>query len=195
MSFGRGVLCADAGGPYTGYAGEPFTVNEMIYGGTPPYTCHWDFGDGNTSDERHPTHTYYDIGTYDITFTVTDSEHNTSIDQTTINVTYGPPHVNIIKPDPGIYIANIKIISLDSRILIFGRITIKVNASHPVVGIDHVEFYIDGTLRATDTTPPYSWLWKDRFPLKGEHAHYLQVKAVSTVGTNAWQGWDLTKFF
>ena len=193
-AFGRGELRADAGGPYSGYAGEPFTVSEDIYGGSPPYTCHWDFGDGNTSTEQHPSHTYHAIGQYNLTFTVTDSEQNTSTDQTTINVTYGPPHVNIVKPEGGIYIANIKILPME-QVLIFGRITIKVDASHPVVSIDRVEFYIDGTLRANDTTPPYSYLWKDRFPLKGEHHHYLQVMAVSMVGTKAWQGFDLTKFF
>ena len=193
-AFGRGELRADAGGPYSGYAGEPFTVSEDIYGGSPPYTCHWDFGDGNTSTEQHPSHTYHAVGQYNITFIVTDSEQNTSTDQTTINVTYGPPHVNIVKPEGGIYIANIKILPME-QVLIFGRITIKVDASHPVVSIDRVEFYIDGTLRANDTTPPYSYLWKDRFPLKGEHHHYLQVMAVSMVGTKAWQGFDLTKFF
>jgi len=193
-AFGRGPLRAVAGGPYSADVGESFTVSENVYGGSPPYSYYWDFGDGNTSTERHPSHTYHAVGQYNITFTVTDIEQNTSTDQTTINITYGPPQVNIVKPDGGIYIANIKIILME-QVLIFGRITIKVDASHPVAGINRVEFYIDGTLRANDTTPPYSYLWKDRFPLKGEHHHYLQVMAVSTVGTKAWQGFDLTKFF
>jgi len=193
-AFGRGPLHVDAGGPYSAYAGEPFTVSENIYGGSPPYTCLWTFGDGTTSTDRHPSHTYMNIGQYNITFTVIDSEHNISTDHTTINITYGPPHVSITKPDGGIYFANIKILPWN-QVLIIGHITIKVDASHPVAGIDHVEFNIDGTLRAIDSTPPYTYLWKDRYPLKGQHAHYLQVKAVSTVGTNAWQGFDLTKFF
>ena len=33
----------------------------------------WDFGDGNTSDERNPAHHYTEIGTYDVTLTVTDN--------------------------------------------------------------------------------------------------------------------------
>lgn len=32
---------------------------------------HWDFGDGNTSHEEHPEHTYSDNGTYKITLTAT----------------------------------------------------------------------------------------------------------------------------
>ncbi|MEM8897737.1 MAG: PKD domain-containing protein [Bacteroidota bacterium] len=32
----------------------------------------WDFGDGNTSDEANPSHTYREAGTYAVTLTVTD---------------------------------------------------------------------------------------------------------------------------
>ncbi|MEM8960784.1 MAG: PKD domain-containing protein [Acidobacteriota bacterium] len=34
----------------------------------------WDFGDGVTSTESHPVHTYGSPGTYDVTLTVTDNE-------------------------------------------------------------------------------------------------------------------------
>jgi len=33
----------------------------------------WTFGDGATSDERNPVHTYADPGMYDISLTVTDN--------------------------------------------------------------------------------------------------------------------------
>lgn len=36
-------------------------------------TWHWDFGDGNTSDEQNPTHQYPNGGTFDVTLTVTDA--------------------------------------------------------------------------------------------------------------------------
>ncbi len=32
----------------------------------------WDFGDGNTSTDQNPTHTYQNAGTYDVTLTVTN---------------------------------------------------------------------------------------------------------------------------
>ena len=41
--------------------------------GQPPYEFHWDFGDESTSTEQNPTHIYDDPGTYEHTFTVTDS--------------------------------------------------------------------------------------------------------------------------
>jgi hypothetical protein len=37
----------------------------------------WDFGDGNTSTETNPHHTYTAVGTYDVTLTVTDNQGNT----------------------------------------------------------------------------------------------------------------------
>jgi len=35
---------------------------------------HWDFGDGETSSERHPLHTYAAPGVYTVTLTVTDND-------------------------------------------------------------------------------------------------------------------------
>lgn len=35
----------------------------------------WDFGDGNTSDEQNPTHTYGALGTYDVTLTTDDCSY------------------------------------------------------------------------------------------------------------------------
>ncbi len=36
----------------------------------------WDFGDGNTSDSRKPTHTFENPGTYNVTLEVTDDKNN-----------------------------------------------------------------------------------------------------------------------
>jgi PKD repeat protein len=41
--------------------------------GTPPLTCAWNFGDGTTSAEQNPSHTYASAGTYAVTLTVTNS--------------------------------------------------------------------------------------------------------------------------
>ena len=38
----------------------------------------WDFGDGETSTERHPIHVYTQVGTHDVTLTATDDEGSDS---------------------------------------------------------------------------------------------------------------------
>jgi len=61
-------------------------------GGTSPYSYHWDFGDGNTSDKKEPTHTFKTPGTYEVTITVTDNDSNTDTDRAaTVKVGIGPP--------------------------------------------------------------------------------------------------------
>jgi hypothetical protein len=69
-------LKAEAGGPYHGEIGERITFQGFASGGAEPYSWHWDFGDGKTSDLVNPTHVY-DTDTsrdYTVTLTVTDSE-------------------------------------------------------------------------------------------------------------------------
>lgn len=39
---------------------------------------HWDFGDGNSSDQQSPVHTFEEAGTYVVTLTVTDSDGSTT---------------------------------------------------------------------------------------------------------------------
>ena len=57
-------------------------------------TYEWDFGDGESSTEANPTHTYEEAGTYEVTLTVTD-EAGTTTDTVTVTVTdeaeCGPP--------------------------------------------------------------------------------------------------------
>ncbi len=58
-----------------GSGAPPLTVNftDQSQAGTNPITIwSWDFGDGQTSDEQHPTHTYNDAGKYTVKLTVSD---------------------------------------------------------------------------------------------------------------------------
>jgi len=45
--------------------------------GTPDYSWHWNFGDGETSNLQNPTHVYTSTGTYTITLKVTDGFYQT----------------------------------------------------------------------------------------------------------------------
>ncbi|WP_026318011.1 S8 family serine peptidase [Algicola sagamiensis] len=46
----------------------------------------WDFGDGNTSDQANPSHTYAEDGTYDVSLTVTDADGSTSTINRTVRI-------------------------------------------------------------------------------------------------------------
>ncbi len=58
--------------------------------GTGPFTYKWDFGDGQTSTEQNPSHTYATVGTYAVTLKVT-SDWATDDATTAITVTKATP--------------------------------------------------------------------------------------------------------
>lgn len=61
----------------------PLTVN---FSAEDNLTQSWDFGDGTTSTESNPTHTYQQLGQYTVTLQVTDTENITSTTGFNINV-------------------------------------------------------------------------------------------------------------
>lgn len=65
---------ANAGGPYTGFAGAPISFNGL--GSSDPdgdvLTYAWDFGDGGTSSGSNPSHAYGLAGSYSVSLHVTD---------------------------------------------------------------------------------------------------------------------------
>ncbi len=59
--------------PGVAEAGMPVLFSGQGSLGAPPYAYAWSFGDGGTSSEIDPSHTYATPGTYQVTLTVTDS--------------------------------------------------------------------------------------------------------------------------
>src|SRR5207253_680440 len=91
--------------PTSGYS--PLTVTFSSAGSADPeggaLTYFWDFGDGATSTQANPTHTYVQGGvrTFPATLTVTDPTNLSSA--ATVNVTVGskPPVATIVSPATG----------------------------------------------------------------------------------------------
>jgi hypothetical protein len=52
-----------------------FTL-QGVSGGIPPYSYLWEFGDGETSTDENPSHSYDDSGYYTVSLTVTDDRGN-----------------------------------------------------------------------------------------------------------------------
>ena len=58
--------------------GQNVHFNPRIAGGISPYSYEWDFGDGSTSTDVTPTHSYKSEGSYNVTLKVTDDKGQTS---------------------------------------------------------------------------------------------------------------------
>ena len=65
--------------------------------------------------------------------------------------------------------------------------TVSVTASaSDNVGVTKVEFYLDGALKSTDTTSPYSWSWDTTASANGSHSLVTKAyDAAGNVGTSA----------
>jgi outer membrane protein OmpA-like peptidoglycan-associated protein/opacity protein-like surface antigen len=61
-----------------------------VTGGCPPYTYLWDFGDGTTSTEQNPRHTYQTEGKYTSSVTVTDAKGNQAVGSFAVTATCPP---------------------------------------------------------------------------------------------------------
>ncbi|MDW3645963.1 MAG: PKD domain-containing protein [Bacteroidia bacterium] len=70
-----------------------FTENTAVFSLSTPTLYTWDFGDGNTSNQQNPTHTYVNRGLFDITLAVT--EDHGCVDSVTI-----PGGVVVTQPIP-----------------------------------------------------------------------------------------------
>ncbi|MTK64220.1 MAG: PKD domain-containing protein, partial [Methanobacterium sp.] len=83
---------------------SPLTVKFTDTSSNNPTSWLWDFGDGTTSTDENPTHTYSAVGNYTVTLMVSNSAGNSTLTQTNyINVFNGTaPSVNAT-PDQGIY--------------------------------------------------------------------------------------------
>jgi PKD repeat protein len=68
---GAGPVADFQGTPQSGMLPLAVTFQDMSTGN--PATWRWDFGDGSTSADRNPSHTYTKAGTYGVTLTVTNA--------------------------------------------------------------------------------------------------------------------------
>jgi len=73
---------ADAHGPYHGLVNQSIQFTGSAEGGTPPYTFHWSFGDGASSDDQNPLHAYTTAGNDTVKLTVHDADSVVASDTT-----------------------------------------------------------------------------------------------------------------
>lgn len=80
---------ANANGPYSADEGVSISFSSAGSNDTDGIIASylWDFGDGQTSTQQNPSHTYASSGTYNVTLTVTDNDGASDSDATTANIT------------------------------------------------------------------------------------------------------------
>jgi hypothetical protein len=77
----------DANGPYTGYVDESIDFFGTAEGDSSAYEWYWDFGDGESSEERNPSHIYTEPATYEVSLIVSDPETGRAgYDNTTVTI-------------------------------------------------------------------------------------------------------------
>ncbi|WP_162605479.1 PQQ-dependent sugar dehydrogenase [Jiangella ureilytica] len=84
----------------------PLTVDFSSAGSADPdegqtIGFHWDFGDGVTSTEANPTHTYTTRGDHEATLTVTDDTGRTGVTSVAVSVGNTAPDVRLLLPPDG----------------------------------------------------------------------------------------------
>jgi len=92
------------------------------------------------------------------------------------------PEIMPKKPLEGyLYINDREIIPLYLSTIIFGSITVEIDAWDNETGINRIEFYVDNVLKATDDKPPYQWIWDEEvFGL-----HEIKAIAYDNAGNSA----------
>jgi PKD repeat protein len=76
--------------PLEGDAALPVQFTDTSTGD--PTEWSWDFGDGGTSDEQNPVHTYFEAGLFTVNLTVTNSDRSDSEEKT--------DYINVSEPLP-----------------------------------------------------------------------------------------------
>ena len=108
-------------------------------------------------------------GSYQVTANIVDSGDTTR--GTSVNATYvvfadiTPPVVSLLSPLNGSTVS--------------GRVTITASASDDV-RVTKVDIWIDGALKATDTSAPYTLSWQTKRAARGQHR--IEAKAFDGAG-------------
>ena len=164
----------------------------------------WDWGDGELSgwlgpfasgqtSEAH--HTWDESGEFEIKVKAKDSNDAESYwsEPVQIIIENNPPNMEITQPLPNVlYFGNRPLLPFFAT-LIIGPIDITVDASDSISGMERVEFYIKGSLKKTDTSAPYVWLWRDI--TFGLNAYDIKVIAYDNAGNHADDTILVWKFF
>ena len=138
--------------------------------------------------------TYYDLGEGEYVFQVRAKNSMGVVDETpatrVFTVSVSPPVMEVVKPVNGFYVGGEKLFGFPF-IFAVGDIEVEVTASDES-GVEEVDFYVDGVLRARRIISPYVYTLDDIGFLR---EHVIKVVAVDGVGNQASKEFTLWKLF
>jgi PKD repeat protein len=76
--------------PKSGNVPLEVSFSSQVSGGVSPYSYRWSFGDGSSSSDQKPAHSYQKPGSYTATLTVIDNSGSQQSASVTVTVTYQP---------------------------------------------------------------------------------------------------------
>jgi len=124
-------------------------------------------------------------GTITVIINATDQNDDTSSGAGQIVADNSVPEIDVLRPLPGIYLWNSQRILPYAYPVVFGEMTVRIDATDLGSGIDKVEFYRtlypDSELMATIQQNPYEWLWDER----AFGFFKIKIIAYDTVGLNS----------
>jgi parallel beta-helix repeat protein len=107
-----------------------------------------------------------------------------------------PPAIKIQTPSNGVYFWGARLFSglFKKSTLIYGPITIEVQATDVQTGIERVEFLIDDSVTPvfTATQTPYSWLWSTHYLFMRKHT--IIVVAYDNAGNSNFDMLEVRKY-
>jgi len=91
-----------------------------------------------------------------------------------------PPLITILKPVQAFYLFNTRLFNCSLPIII-GALDIETEVTDAESGVQEVNFYVDGQLKATVLSAPYHWTLNERALL----GHSLKIEAIDHSGNKA----------
>ena len=166
----------------------------------------WEFGDGNTSTDQNPVHTYNGVGTFTISLTVTD-QFNSDIETKTDYITASPPLLIaefVGNPVSGDYplevtFTDISVGNADSWLWDFGDGNTSTIQNPVNTYLDEGEYTVSLMITdqyGSDTEIKTDYITVaaivanfDAYPLEGNTPLYVTFSDLSTGEIDSWQ-WD-----
>jgi len=159
--------------PLWGYApiAVQFTGNQSFDPDGDPLTYQWDFGDGGTSTQANPSHTYNVNGTHQVRLTVTDDEGASATFFLKIIVGSSPPNAAIVAPANGATLVH------DQTVNCVGS---AVDADEPE---SNLQFNWEVILHHNDHSHPstFNFTGKTGSFVPGQHGSTIDVHFVEVV--------------